>query len=38
MRHLMFLTWLWTRGGRLGRLTVILFFAIFAILLYSVMR
>ncbi len=38
MRHFMFLTWLWTRGGRFGRLTVILFLAIFAVLLYSVMR
>ncbi len=38
MRHLFFLTWLWTRGGRLGRLTVILFLAIFAVLVYSVMH
>jgi hypothetical protein len=33
MRHLMFLTWLWMRGGRLGGLTVILFLIIFALLL-----
>jgi len=38
MRHLLFLTFLWTQCGRFGRVTVILFCAIFAILLYSVIR